>query len=45
VHVARGTLVANGNALSAGDALAITEMTALTIEQGRGAEVLVFDLP
>ncbi len=45
VHVARGTLVANDTALSAGDALAITETTALRIEQGRGAEVLVFDLP
>jgi quercetin 2,3-dioxygenase len=45
VHVARGTLKANGSALSAGDALTITDGVQLTLEQGQDAEVLVFDLP
>jgi redox-sensitive bicupin YhaK (pirin superfamily) len=45
VHVARGALMANGLALSAGDALKITDATTLTIEHGQDAEVLVFDLP
>jgi quercetin 2,3-dioxygenase len=45
VHVARGTLNANGSALAAGDALKITDGGRLTIDHGRTAEVLVFDLP
>ena len=45
VHVARGTLTANGTVLSAGDALQITNASELTIAEGRQAEVLVFDLP
>jgi len=45
VHVARGAVVANGTELSAGDALKITDETSLSLEQGRGAEILVFDLP
>jgi redox-sensitive bicupin YhaK (pirin superfamily) len=45
VHLARGALTANGTALSAGDALRITEGTHLRLEEGRDAEVLVFDLP
>ena len=45
VHVARGTLTANGVALSAGDALKITRDTELRLEGGDNAEVLVFDLP
>jgi redox-sensitive bicupin YhaK (pirin superfamily) len=45
VHVARGTLVASGTELAAGDALLLTDMTDLTIGQARDAEVLVFDLP
>ncbi len=45
VHVARGTVVANGEALNAGDALKLTEPQSVTIERGSGAEVLVFDLP
>jgi hypothetical protein len=45
VHVARGSLRSNGIALNAGDALRITQNTALHIEDGREAEVLVFDLP
>ena len=45
VHVARGALTANGVALEAGDALKLTDTTALTLRDGRNAEVLVFDLP
>jgi hypothetical protein len=45
VHVARGTLTANGVALCAGDALQITRDTTLRLERGEKAEVLVFDLP
>ncbi len=45
VHVARGSLQANGVALEAGDALRITAATGLHLEGGRDAEVLVFDLP
>jgi redox-sensitive bicupin YhaK (pirin superfamily) len=45
VHVARGSLKANGVALSAGDALKLTDARALTLEGGQDSEVLVFDLP
>jgi redox-sensitive bicupin YhaK (pirin superfamily) len=45
VHVARGAISANGTALQAGDALKLTDTGPLTLAQGRGAEVLVFDLP
>ena len=44
VHVARGTAVVNGRALGAGDALALVGEREIVIEQGRDAEVLVFDL-
>ena len=43
VHVARGKVVANGEALAAGDALK-TDAANLVLEQGKDAEVLVFDL-
>jgi len=45
VHVARGQVSANGEALTAGDALKIRGETDLTLTAGRAAEVLVFDLP
>jgi redox-sensitive bicupin YhaK (pirin superfamily) len=45
VHVARGSLLANGVSLDAGDALRITGGSHLQIDGGRDAEVLVFDLP
>jgi len=45
VHVARGEVTANGEHLSAGDALKLTDVRALDLSQGAGAEVLVFDLP
>jgi redox-sensitive bicupin YhaK (pirin superfamily) len=45
VHLARGTLKVNGVALSAGDGLKVTDVSALTLSNGEGAEVLVFDMP
>jgi hypothetical protein len=45
VHLARGALTVNGTSLSAGDALQVTDGSALRIDNGRDAEVLVFDLP
>jgi quercetin 2,3-dioxygenase len=45
VHVARGTVSANGVPLEAGDALKAAGTATLTLSAGRDAEVLVFDLP
>ncbi len=45
VHVARGSIEANGEALDAGDALTLTATRALKLANGHDAEVLVFDLP
>jgi len=45
LHVARGSLTANGTVLEAGDALRITDGTPLRLSDARSAEVLVFDLP
>ena len=45
VHVARGSLEANGEMLNAGDALQLTATSELWLSNGRDAEVLVFDLP
>ena len=45
VHVARGSLQANGTALSAGDALKLKDGKQLTLTAGQQAEVIVFDLP
>lgn len=45
LHVARGALTANGSALEAGDALRISDGSALSLSEARDAEVLVFDLP
>lgn len=44
VHLVQGQLSVNGHRLSGGDALRIEAEAALTLEQGEGAEVLVFDL-
>jgi hypothetical protein len=44
VHVARGTVQVNGHGLKAGDAAKLDNEAALRIENGREAEVLVFDL-
>jgi quercetin 2,3-dioxygenase len=45
VHIARGAVHANGVALEAGDALKLSETPQLQLQNGRDAEVLVFDLP
>jgi redox-sensitive bicupin YhaK (pirin superfamily) len=45
VHVARGRVTANGEALAAGDALKLEGITAVNVTDGVLAEVLVFDLP
>ena len=44
VHNVRGQISANGQPLAAGDALTLAGETSLVLEQGEGAEVLVFDL-
>jgi redox-sensitive bicupin YhaK (pirin superfamily) len=44
VHVVRGSLVVNGQALSGGDAVAISAENRLALRDGVQAEVLVFDL-
>jgi redox-sensitive bicupin YhaK (pirin superfamily) len=45
VHVARGAIRVNGTALDTGDALKLMDEMTLVLQDGRGAEVLVFDLP
>jgi len=45
VHAARGSVTANGQELAAGDALKLADVDAVSIEHGKDAEVLVFDLP
>jgi redox-sensitive bicupin YhaK (pirin superfamily) len=44
VHVARGTVSVNGQALAAGDAVRLDGEPSLVIDQGHDAEVIVFDL-
>jgi hypothetical protein len=44
VHVARGGLTANGQALDAGDALKVADAAEIVLENAKDAEVLVFDL-
>jgi quercetin 2,3-dioxygenase len=44
VHVARGSLTVNGEALDAGDGARIADVDAVTFEKGNAAEVLLFDL-
>jgi hypothetical protein len=44
VHLVRGLLRANGQALRAGDGLKLDGEPQLVLDQGRDAEVLVFDL-
>ena len=44
LHLARGSVDANGIALRAGDALKLHDESALTITNGSGAELLLFDL-
>ncbi len=45
VHVARGAVNANGEALNVGDGLKLIDVPTLSLSQGKTAEVLVFDLP
>jgi redox-sensitive bicupin YhaK (pirin superfamily) len=45
VHVVKGAVEVNGNALSAGDALLFEEEDRVRVASGAGAEILVFDLP
>jgi quercetin 2,3-dioxygenase len=45
IDVARGSLKVNGTELKAGDALKIEQETRVTLDQGRDAEILLFDLP
>ena len=44
VHVARGKLHVNGQALEAGDALMAEDVERIALDQGENAEVLLFDL-
>lgn len=44
LHLAQGELHVNGIALKAGDALRITDEERITLDGGRQAEVLLFDL-
>lgn len=45
VHVARGALTLNGQALASGDGARIEDETLLTFEGGERAEFLLFELP
>jgi quercetin 2,3-dioxygenase len=45
VHVVRGQINVNGLELGSGDALKIGDASPVSLERGRGAELLVFDLP
>ena len=45
VHIAQGNVLVNGQSLGAGDAMKLTGVSNIHIEQGSNAEVLVFDLP
>jgi len=44
VHVARGSVNVNGETLQAGDALMLEDEPSVALKEGKGAEVLVFDL-
>ena len=44
VHVARGSISVNGQVLGAGDAAKIADARTVTLENGSGAEVILFDL-
>ena len=44
VHVARGSVTANGQSLGAGDALKAADVQEIVLEKPEGAEVLLFDL-
>ena len=45
VHVARGEIAVDGQRLVAGDAAMVTDADGVVLSDGKGAEVLAFDLP
>jgi len=45
LHLARGKLTVNGTPLEAGDAVKMSGVAEIKLEQGAGAEALRFDLP
>jgi quercetin 2,3-dioxygenase len=45
VHVVRGKVVVNGEALATGDAAKISDTSEVTLAKAEVAEVLLFDLP
>ena len=45
LHVARGTVAVNGQALTAGDGARVEQESTIRLGQGKDAEVLLFDLP
>jgi len=45
LHLVRGKLTVNGTPLAAGDALKMTGVSAVALENGVDAEALLFDLP
>ena len=45
VHVARGEIAVDGQRLLAGDAALVTDADGVVLSDGRGAEVIAFDLP
>jgi len=45
VHLVRGAARVNGQALGAGDALKIRDEREVRVDDARGAEILLFDLP
>ena len=45
LHVAKGSVNVNGETLDAGDALMLAQENSVHIEQGKDAEILLFDLP
>jgi redox-sensitive bicupin YhaK (pirin superfamily) len=44
VHLAKGELTVNGQALKAGDALKMADEPLVQVSKGEDAEVLVFEL-
>jgi redox-sensitive bicupin YhaK (pirin superfamily) len=44
LHVARGSLIANGQPLQAGDALKASGVAEMALEMGKQAEIILFDL-
>jgi quercetin 2,3-dioxygenase len=45
VHVARGSVNANGTPLKAGDGIKAKDVSTISLTDGRDAELLLFDLP